>query len=96
MMHGTFTSIDGSVLDIDMDRLKVICQGKSAIKPGWSAMLVHSPDYDTLIELRDSPPDIRGFSNSESTEVTVEYALEAYQLSEDQLREKVRRPTGAM
>ncbi len=77
-MHGKFTDIAGHEIDFDLDLLKVVARGRSGVRKGWSGMLVYCPINKKLIELRSSPPSVRGDSLDEASEVDSNYAWENY------------------
>jgi len=83
MMHGTYIDSNGVQRDCDLDALKVLARGSSQIRQGWSGLLAFYPQNGTLIELRSSPPNIRGDSQDEASQVDVEYATSTYGLSRD-------------
>ncbi|GAB2554636.1 hypothetical protein [Rhodanobacter koreensis] len=78
MMHGTYVDAAGVVRDCDLDALKVVAQGDSSINRGWDGLLAFYPPTGALIELRSSPPNIRGDSKGEASEVDDQYAIDAY------------------
>lgn len=83
MMHGTYVDLDGVERDCDLDALKVLARGGSQIRHGWSGLLACNPVTGALIELRSSPPNIRGDSQGEASQVDVEYAISTYGVTRD-------------
>lgn len=90
MMHGTYLDAAGIERDCDLDALKVVARGVSLIRQGWSGLLAFYPATRAFIELRSSPPNIRGDSKDEATEVDDEYIERAYGLTKKAL-EEIRR-----
>lgn len=89
-MHGTFIDLAGHEVDFDLDLLKVIARGRSGIRNGWSGMLVYCPMHKKLIELRSSPPSIRGESLDEASEVEENYARENYEADLEKIADLMR------
>lgn len=89
MMHGTYVDTNGVVCDYDLDALKVVAQGSSLINRGWSGLLAFYPQGNVLIELRSSPPNPRGDSKGEASEVDDQYAMDAYHVTAEMLN-KIR------
>lgn len=83
MMHGTYIDSNGVQRDCDLDALKVLARGGSQIRHGWSGLLAFDPQNGALIELRSSPPNIRGDSQGEASQVDIEYAISTYGLTQD-------------
>lgn len=83
MMHGTYIDLNGVQRDCDLDALKVIARGDSNIRHGWSGLLAFNPSNGALIELRSSPPNIRGDSQDEASQVDAEYATSTYGVAKD-------------
>lgn len=77
-MHGTFTDLAGRELDFDLDNVEIVARGQSGLRRGWPAMLVYCPTHQTFIELRNSPPTIRGDRLDEASEVESKYALDNF------------------
>lgn len=86
-MHGTFIDLYGKEIDFDLDLLKVLSRGRSKIRAGWSGMLVFCPINKKLIELRSSPPSVRGESLDEASEVDGKYARDTYGINLSALNE---------
>lgn len=80
-MPGTYQSKDGSEKSFDLDTVIDVVRGYSGQQPGWTALIVFLPKEEVFVELRSSPPDIRGNSRGEEEEVSEEYLLKNFQLS---------------
>lgn len=80
-----YTALDGSRESLDLDSVVDVVRGKSLYRPDWQALVVYLPSSSRFIELRDSPPDVRGNSRDEAVEVSAEYLTQAFALTESQL-----------
>lgn len=85
MIPSDYQTADGATRYFDLDAVKEVVRGYSAKQPGWTSIVVYYPKDDVFIELRSSPPDIRGNSKDEAEEITYEYIMEAYGLDEDKV-----------
>jgi hypothetical protein len=93
MMPASYQSLDGKVLEIDLDAVVDVVDGWSQIKSGWQGFIVYSAAEDRFIELMSAVPDVRGNSDSQSVEVQADYVETVYGLSSAQLSELRRAPS---
>jgi len=84
MMPCKYKATDGSITTFDLDAVTDVIAGFSGIRRTWSATIVFVPATGAFVELRSSPQDIRGNSQSEAEEVSSIYLQEAFELSEIQ------------
>ncbi|MCF8069328.1 MAG: hypothetical protein K9L30_12150 [Desulfobacterales bacterium] len=82
MMPCKYLGIDGVEKMLDLDNVVDIVRGDSKKKIGWSALIVFDPSSKTFVELRDSPPDVKGNSEDEAEEVTPSYISSAFNIDE--------------
>ena len=82
MMPCKYRGIDGVERILDLDSVIDIAKFPSKKKKGWEALIVYDPVSKSFVELRDSPPDIRGNSKDEAEEVTVKYLADALKVGE--------------
>lgn len=85
MMPCDYVALDGSTKVLDLDRVCDIVNGASGKRDGWSALIVYDAASNTCVELRSSPPDIRGGSADEAEAVTEGYLTEQFGLNVTQL-----------
>lgn len=88
-----YVAIDGSIKPFDLDLVIDIADGYSGKKNGWSALLIFLPKEGAFVELRSSPPDVRGNGPSEQEEVDDAYIASIYQLNELQIVSIKTKPT---
>ena len=86
MMPAKFLALDGIINSFDLDNVYDVIEGFSEMRAGWEALIVYEPKYDTFVELRDAPPDIRGGQASEVEEITVDYLKKHYGLTGGEIR----------
>ena len=77
-----YIGVDGTEKSLDLDNVIDIARGPSKRKPGWIALIVFEPDSRDFVELRDSPPDVKGNSKDEAEEVTAAYIATAFKIDE--------------
>ncbi len=82
MMPLKYLGTEGVEKMLDLDNVVDIARGPSKKKLGWSALIVFEPDSESFIELRDSPPDVKGNSRDEAEEVTATYISSAFNIDE--------------
>lgn len=82
MMPGRYLASDGSTKNFDLDAVVDCIEGGSPRRKGWAALVVYDPTHDVFIELRDSPPDVRGISQSECEEISPVEIAASYGVSE--------------
>jgi hypothetical protein len=92
MMPSDYVARDGTKRDFDLDSLLEIVGGYSNRRKGWTAILVYVPESGAFVEVRSSPPDVRGESDDEAEEVDASYILEAFSLSKAQLQDAISKP----
>jgi len=85
MMPCDFLTLDGGSSVLDLDSVYDIVNGPSGKRAGWSALIIFDPQSDGFIELRSSPPDVRGASADEAEAVTDGYLADQFNLTVDQL-----------
>jgi hypothetical protein len=87
-MHGTYKNRSGVPTDFDLDAVAlIVASHSSGSRPAWSATLVYVPATQAFVELRSSPPDIRGYSQDEAEEVDAAYVQSTFHVSgEDMAR----------
>ena len=83
MMPCNYKAIDGLMHTIDLDCVVDVVAGMR--HDGWSAIVVFEISTRKFVELRSSPPDVRGYSAEESEEVDETYIQKTYALSERDL-----------
>ena len=93
MMPGDFVAIDGTTKYFDLDNVYDIVRGFSGKRKGWTSLVVYEPTHDVFIELRSSPPDIRGNSMGEAEEVLPAYIAKFYGLGNDEITAARSKPT---
>jgi len=91
-MPSDYLARDGSKRDFDLDTVFEIVGGYSNRRKGWTAILVYVPETRAFVEVRSSPPDVRGECNDEAEEVDASYILEAFSLSKSQLQAATSKP----
>ena len=82
MMPAKYIAADGSEKNFDLDAVIDCIEGVSSKRVGWNSLIVYYPTHDVFIELRDSPPDIRGNSISECEEISSKEIIKNYHVSE--------------
>jgi len=87
-----YDSLSGDRRTTDLDLVVDIVRGYSAKRPQWAATLIFDPESRAFIELRDSPPDVRGNSEDEAEEVDAEYMVSAFGLEFTQISSIVSNP----
>ena len=85
MMCCPYNALDGSMKRLNLDAVFDVALGYSDRRPGWTATLVYDPGSEAFVELRSSPPDLRGSSADEAEEVTRQYVFNAFQLTEEDI-----------
>jgi hypothetical protein len=93
MMESDFLASDGIVRKFDLDSVHEIVRGTSGLYPKWNSIIVFDPSSKAFIEVRSSPPDIRGNRDDEAVEVGASYLRAHYGLSEEQLVNAMTNPT---
>ena len=93
MMPGDFIAIDGTTKSFDLDNVYRIVRGFSGKCKGWTSSVVYEPTHDVFIELRSSPPDIRGNSKDEAEEVLPAYIVKLYGLGDSEIALARSKPT---
>jgi hypothetical protein len=81
-----YLSKDGTFQVLDLDAVFDLVCGSSGRGPNWTATIVYVPAKRTFVELRSSPPDVRGNSTEEAEEVEPDYIRNAFGLSDAQLQ----------
>jgi len=81
-MPCSFQTLDGDAEDFDLDAVYDFVRGYSKKRAGWTSLVVYVPLAKAFVELRGSPPDVRGNSRDEAEEVTDEYLRNAYGVSD--------------
>ena len=92
-MPASYQSLNGKVLEVDLDAVVDVVDGWSLIMPGWQGFIIYSPSEDRFIELMSAVPDIFGNSDSRSVEVKSDYIESAYGLSAAQISELRHAPS---
>ena len=82
MMPAKYIAIDGSTKSFDLDVVVDCVEGDSPKRKGWTGLVVYDSAHDVFIELRDSPPDVRGNSISECEEISSAEIAANYGISE--------------
>ncbi len=85
MMPSDFVATNGTTKSFDLDNVYEIVRGYSGKCKGWTSLVVYEPMHDVFIELRSSPPDIRGNSKDEAEEVLRAYIVKSYGLGEGEI-----------
>ena len=80
-----YQRLDGSKTSFDLDAVVDVIDGRSGIRPSWSALIVFVLATGAFVELRSSPPDYRGNSDSEAFEVEDGYLTSSFGLAADQI-----------
>jgi len=93
MMPAVYLTLKGTKKSFDLDAAIRFVAGQSGKRPDWQALVVYAPANGCFVELRDSPPDLRGNSKSESEEVTEEYLTQHYAVTDDDIRRLKSDPT---
>ena len=78
MMPCDYTTLNGRQETFDIDNVIDVVAGQSPKRENWTALVIYQIDKNIFIELRDSPQDVRGNSNSEAEEVTIDYIEQKY------------------
>jgi hypothetical protein len=85
MMRSDFVALDGTKKTFDLDEVVEVVRAFSGTHEGWTSLVVYEPTHDAFIELRSSPPDIRGISKDEAEEVLPKYLAAYYGLDENKV-----------
>ncbi len=93
MMPSDFVDRDGTTKSFDLDNVYEIVRGFSGKCKGWTSLVVYEPTHDVFIELRSSPPDIRGNSKDEAEEVLSAYIAKSYGLGDGEIAVARLKPT---
>jgi len=94
MMPCDYVKLDGSSGLLDLDAVHDVVGGESGKRDGWSALIIFDPDSDSFVELRSSPPDVRGGSADEAEVVSEQYLTEQFGLDAGQIEGVRSRPSG--
>ncbi|OHD03522.1 MAG: hypothetical protein A3H25_08460 [Sphingomonadales bacterium RIFCSPLOWO2_12_FULL_63_15] len=86
MMPCDYQALDGSVVMMDIDTVYDVVNGQSGKRAEWTALIVFDPQSRSFVELRSSPPDIRGGSAGEAEAVSESYIAAHFGLEVDQLQ----------
>jgi hypothetical protein len=92
MMPCQYITQSGTQGTLDLDAVVDVAKAMSGRRPTWSALLIYDPKAGLLVELRDSPQDVRGNSQDEAEEVDEAYVQEHFGLSSADLSELRRNP----
>jgi hypothetical protein len=84
-MQVKYTAIDGSAVIFDLDAVTDVVKGYSQVIRGWQSLIVYDCRTKVFIELRSSPPDIKGNSADEAGQVSEQYVCDNFQLKPAQL-----------
>ena len=84
-MRSDFISLNGTVKLFDLDNVCEVVRGHSEKHNGWTSLVIYEPTHDAFIELRSSPPDIRGNSKDEAEEIKTTDITNFYGLSESEI-----------
>ena len=93
MMPFSYLDKSGASAYCDLDAVTDVALGYSGVRAGWTATLIYVPQQNAFVELRSSPPDVRGNSSEEAVEVGDRYVLETSRLSSIQLAAVRRNPS---
>ena len=93
MMPSTFQYEDGSEGMMDLDAVIDVIRGYSGYRTGWTATIVFDPESACFVELRSSPPTVRGDSADEAQAVSVAYLSSQFDLSGSQIAAIRKHPT---
>lgn len=93
MMPSDFIAADGTIKTFDLDNVYEIIRGFSEMRKGWTSLVIYEPTHRAFIELRSSPPDIRGTSQDEAEEVSATYITKGYGLSQGEVNTARLKPT---
>jgi hypothetical protein len=85
MMPADYIARDGSTVKFDLDSVIDVVAGYSKHRDTWTATLIWVPAKKAFVELRSSPQDYRGNSQSEAEEVESGYIKETFSLSDVEL-----------
>ena len=88
-----YVTLEGRSDVLDLDAVHDVVGGRSGKRAEWSALIVFDPKSSSFVELRSSPPDIRGGSADEAEAVTESYISTQFGLSASQLAALRSRPT---
>jgi hypothetical protein len=94
MVPCDYLAKDGSRRTFDLDAVFDLVSGYSARHKEWTALLIYVPAIQAFVELRSSPPDVRGNSADEAEEVDEPYIRETFGLSQTQLSSIQANPKG--
>tara|TARA_B100001093_G_scaffold251912_1_gene241194 strand:- start:351 stop:656 length:306 start_codon:yes stop_codon:yes gene_type:complete len=93
MMPAKYTKLDRSESVFDLDIAYAVIRGYSKQKPTWTCNVVFDSESQSFIELRSSPPDIRGNCGDEAIELKNPDDLIAYGLSLDEITSIIDNPS---
>jgi len=82
MIECEYLDLSGNKKSYDLDSVVEVIRGKSHKRQGWKALVIFNPSSENFIELRDSPPDPRGYSKDEAEEVNEDYLVNNFDLDE--------------
>jgi hypothetical protein len=85
MMPSDYVMLDGKSGTLDLDAVYDVVGGESGKRDGWSALIVFDPASGNFVELRSSPPDVRGGSADEAEAVPELYVTDQFGLPADAL-----------
>lgn len=94
MMPGKYVAKDGSVRDFDLDAVISFLESDVSRRQGWGSLVVYYPSKDIFIELRDSPSDVRGNSQSECEEISPAEIAAQYGIAETTCMQIRKNPRG--
>jgi hypothetical protein len=94
MMPSDYIATDGSKRFFDLDAVVSFLEGYSSKRKGWTSLVVYAPSLDVFIELRSSPPDIRGGSADEAEEISPTEIAAVYGVPETACMQMRKNPRG--
>lgn len=93
MIRCEYIDLNGKKQVCDLDSMVDIVRGQSKKKRGWVALIVFDPASNKFIELRDSPPDPKGYSKDEAEEIDDNYILNNFNLKKENISFIRRNPS---
>ena len=86
MMPCKYLMANGATGVLDLDAVYDIINGWSGKRADWTALIVFDAKSSSFIELRSSPPDVRGGSADEAEAVLDDYLTTQFGLNGMQLQ----------
>ena len=57
MRLATYEAMHGEEIEVDLDSVTDVADGRSGLRPGWKSLVVYDPTTDAFIELGSNIPE---------------------------------------